>query len=126
MKLVVLLLALATIVHAAPNDAILNRPDVAKSVTDIYQDTFVKRLPFESGLLVRSHSTDFTSGVRGDIFFPFDPDILAVIHTHPDLGYERPSQQDIQTAVKLKIPIYVISLHQTWVVDADGIVRQVL
>jgi hypothetical protein len=116
----------AVSLRAAPSDAVLARYDVANSIKAIYQDTFVKHLPFESALLVRRDSTDFTSGVRGDVFFACDPDIVAVIHTHPDAGYERPSQQDVRMAVRMKVPIYVVSLHETWVAGADGTIRKVL
>ena len=112
---------LAASVYAAPADTILDRPDVVKSIVQIRHDSFGP-LHVEYALLVRIDSVDFVAGSGDNVQFTWDPSILAVIHTHPDAGFEQPSPQDIQMAIKFQRPMYVVSRTQIWVAFPTGIV----
>jgi hypothetical protein len=104
---------------AAPRDAILARPDVVKSIAQIRHDTFGP-LHIEYALLVRQHSTDFVAGSGDGVVFKWDDSIIAVIHTHPDRGFEHPSLQDVKTAVDNHRPVYVVSVSEIWEVSPTG------
>ena len=118
-KLGVMFILVAS-VYAASADTILDRPDVVKSIAQVRHDSFGP-LHIEYALLVRRDSVDFVAGSGDNIQFTWDPEIIAVIHTHPDVGFEQPSPQDIQTAIKFQRPMYVVSRTQIWVAFPTGI-----
>jgi proteasome lid subunit RPN8/RPN11 len=101
------------------------RSDVTKSVIEIHADAFERRIRFEEVLLVRKDSVDFVSGSGDNVQFRWDDSIIAVIHTHPDKGFEKPSLVDIQTAKVHRIPVYVVSESQIWYATAQGQIEQV-
>lgn len=111
------LFAIATFAAPAPN--LLDRPDVVKSIAQIRHDSFGP-LHIEYALLVRPYSTDFVAGAGDNVQFKWADDILAVIHTHPDKGCEKPSPQDIATAKDHGRPVYVVSEKQIWVAMPNG------
>ena len=102
-----------------------HRPDVTKSVITIHAETFERKLRFEEVLLVRKDSVDFVAGSGDNVLFKWDDSIIAVVHTHPDKGFERPSPQDIEEAKTRHVPIYVVSESQIWYSTPDGKVLQV-
>src|ERR1035437_4232151 len=104
---------------------LLGRPDVTKSVIQIHADAFEHRLHFEEALLVRKDSVDFVAGSGDNVQFKWDDSIIAVIHTHPDKGCERPSWQDVSTAVSHHVPVYVVSEFEIWYANSQGQIEQV-
>ena len=112
-RLMIFLLLVAASTWATPPTSILDRPDVVKSIAQIRHDAFGP-LHIEYVLLVRQDSTDFVAGSDDNVQFKPDATVLAIIHTHPDDGYERPSTQDRQMAVKMNIPVYVVSRSEIW------------
>lgn len=100
------------------------RTDVTKSVIQIHSDAFEKHLKFEQCLLVRKMSVDFVSGSGDNVQFKMTLDIQAVIHTHPDKGFEKPSDIDVQTAIRYSIPVYVVSESAIYYVTTQGEIRR--
>ena len=119
MNRVMAFLLLAVSVWAAPSASILNRLDVVKSIAQIRHDTFGP-MHIEYVLLVRKDSVDFVAGSSDSAQFKWDATILAIIHTHPAVGYEQPSARDRLTAVKTNTPVYVVSRLQIWVAWPSG------
>jgi hypothetical protein len=113
--------ALAASVYAASADTILDRPDVVKSIAQARHDSFGPP-HIEYALLVRKDSVDFVAGSGDNVQFTWDPTIITVIHTHPDAGFEQPSPQDLQMAIKFQQPMYVVSRTEIWVALPTGIV----
>lgn len=101
------------------------RPDVTKSVITIHADAFERRLHFEEVLLVRKNSVDFVAGNGDNVQFKWDDSIIAVIHTHPDKGYEKPSPQDVITAISHHVPVYIVSEFEIWYANAQGQIEQI-
>jgi hypothetical protein len=48
-----------------------------------------------------------------------------IVHTHPDRGFEKPSAQDVKTALEHHVPVYVVSESQIWCATVDGQIEQV-
>jgi hypothetical protein len=111
-----LLLATVLVLSCPP---VLQRADVSKAVTEIRRDSFGP-LHIEYALLVTRTGLTFVSGTSEDVTYTLSPDIIAVIHTHPDKGHERPSVQDVKTAHETGVPIYAVSVNQIWVALPDG------
>ena len=116
----------ATHVCAAP-PIILDRPDVRSAVAELRKETFQRgpsNLQIEYAILVRPvtslYSLDWVSGYREDAYFPWDNQIIAVIHTHLNQGMEKPSRIDITEAKMHQTPIYVISASAIWVAEPTG------
>jgi hypothetical protein len=56
----------------------------------------------------------------------FGKDDFAIQHTHPNASSDKPSQNDVEAAKKIKKPIYVTSRTGLWMVrPSDGKVIQV-
>ena len=104
---------------------LLGRPDVTKSVITIHQDAFERHLHIEEVLLVRKDSVDFVSGSGDNVQFKWDDSIIMIVHTHPDRGFEKPSAQDVKTALEHHVPVYVVSESQIWCATAQGEIEQV-
>lgn len=101
------------------------RLDVTKAVIQIHADAFEHRLKFEEALLVRKDCVDFVAGGGDNVQFKFDDGIIAVIHTHLDKGFEKPSVQDVAVAKARHISVYVVSESQIWYATAQGQIGQV-
>lgn len=111
---------------------ILNRADVHAAVDELRREAFTRgkaNLKIEYVVLVRPadspYPLDWIAGSREDVMFPWDNQILAVVHTHLDEGFEQPSTVDIDLAKTHHVPIYVISANQIWMADITGEVRRV-
>lgn len=50
------------------------------------------------------------------------PGTVAIAHTHPSRADKRPSRGDIEQAVRIGLPIYVITRWHLYVVDSSGVV----
>ena len=111
-----LLLAAVLVLSCPP---VLQRADVSKAVTEIRRDSFGP-LHIEYALLVTRTGLTFVSGTSEDVTYTLSPDIIAVIHTHPDKGFEKPSAQDVKTAHDTGVPVYVVSRDQVWVALPTG------
>jgi hypothetical protein len=53
---------------------------------------------------------------------PVPADAVAIAHTHPTAVDPKPSEQDIETARKLRVPVYTVSRSGIWKVAPDGFV----
>lgn len=53
------------------------------------------------------------------------PETVAVAHTHPD-GHPHPSQHDVEEAMRIGLPIYVVSRTAIARVDPTGLVTYVV
>jgi Prokaryotic homologs of the JAB domain len=111
-----LLLAVVLVLSCPP---VLQRADVCKAVAEIKRDSFGP-LHIEYALLVTRTGLTFVSGTSEDVTYTLSPDIIAVIHTHPDKGHERPSAQDVKTAHETGVPVYVVSADQVWAALPNG------
>jgi hypothetical protein len=49
---------------------------------------------------------------------------LAIVHSHPTATSPQPSQGDIDTAKKCRMPNYEVSLYAIWVAEPSGKVRK--
>jgi hypothetical protein len=114
---------IAFLLFSNTNDLLLNRQDVSKAVSDIKCDSFGP-LHIEYALLVTNDDIVFVAGSGEDVRFPIIPGLLAIIHTHPDKGFEKPSAQDIKTAHELCVPVYTISRGQVWEALPSGEIVQ--
>ena len=101
------------------------RPDITKSIITIHAEAFERHMRFEEALLVRKDSVDFVAGSGDNVQFKWENSITAIIHIHPDKGYEKPSTQDIETAKNHHIPVYVVSESQIWFATTKGEIVQV-
>lgn len=104
---------------------ISGRKDVTDGVIQIHHDTFERQLGFEEAVLVRTNDIEIVSGTSAEIDFKWSDDIMAVIHTHPDVGFEKPSPQDVQFAQEHRIPVYVLSRAQIWYATPAGKIEEV-
>jgi len=117
-------LALLTELTSPVSDkGLLSRHDVREAIVTIRADTAKEHI--EVAALVRADGLDYVSGSSGDIDFAWEPGIIAVFHSHPDKGFERPSSVDVRLATGMRIPVYVISVKELWVVRPDGTVEEV-
>jgi hypothetical protein len=125
--LVVLLMVCIAQVFSGEMEEILKRPDVVKSVTALKHDAFDSKLfPYETVLEVLPDSTEFYSGPGLHIQLPPAPkDLIAIIHCHPDAAYPKPSDDDIQTAKTLHVPVFTISRNTIWMTTPDGTSHEV-
>ena len=114
---------------AAPSCAapatILDRPDVRAAIATMRKESFgTRELRIEYVLIVRTPNSpyplDWIAGSREDATFPWDNQIIAIIHTHLDKGFEKPSATDITEAKAHHTPIYVVSASAIWVATAIG------
>src|SRR5262245_58525825 len=52
------------------------------------------------------------------------PNIIALVHTHPDYVDPRPSKQDEAEARKLNVAIFTLARKGIWSVTPDSIIKQ--
>jgi hypothetical protein len=52
-------------------------------------------------------------------------DAVAIVHTHPAVVDPKPSQQDVETARRLRLPVYTVSRGGIWKAVPDGSVVSV-
>lgn len=120
-----ILAALCASVSAAPLPS-FHRVDLDHAVAQIYSEAFIKHIPVEVAILIYADHVEFVSGVKEGAEFRWQAGIIAIAHTHPDRGYEKPSLRDAQTAKEHGIPVLVISRKQIWQVNPDGVMLLVL
>ena len=65
------------------------------------------------------------AGVEGHMKQTVTPDTVLALHTHPDSGSPRPSQDDINAAKKSGHQIYVSSTDGLFGIDSKGNVTQI-
>jgi Prokaryotic homologs of the JAB domain len=51
---------------------------------------------------------------------PVPAGAVAIVHTHPDMVDSKPSEQDVQTARRLGVPVYTVSRTGIWKAVPDG------
>ena len=51
---------------------------------------------------------------------PVPAGAVAIVHTHPSMVDPKPSEQDIATARRLRVPVYTISRSGIWKAVPDG------
>jgi len=51
---------------------------------------------------------------------PVPADAVAIAHTHPAVVNPKPSEQDIETARRLRLPVYTVSRSGIWKAVPDG------
>jgi hypothetical protein len=51
---------------------------------------------------------------------PVPADAVAIAHTHPAVVDPKPSEQDIETARQLRLPVYTVSRSGIWKAAPDG------
>ena len=69
---------------------------------------------FDGGYMARVQRK--TNELR-QVTFTWVPNAIAVVHTHPNRNDPKPSNNDIQLADRLKVPIITITLHGMFVYD---------
>jgi proteasome lid subunit RPN8/RPN11 len=48
------------------------------------------------------------------------PGAVAIVHTHPAVVDPKPSEQDVETARRLRVPVYAVSRSGIWKAVPDG------
>lgn len=90
---------------------------------DVESAAFLRRLPDGTFL---ADPWPFQRGFRKASFTGKVPDdVVAIVHTHPRQN-PRPSLRDQELAMRLAIPIVVLTPESIIVVEADGTVRTVV
>lgn len=51
---------------------------------------------------------------------PVPAGAVAIVHTHPSVVDPKPSEQDIETARRLRVPVYTVSRSGIWKAVPDG------
>lgn len=104
---------------------ILRRHDVAEGIQQIKHDAFGP-LHIETLLEIYPSGVVFVGGTGIDVQPPpAAPDLIAIVHCHPDADYPKPSPQDIATAIDLHVTIYTISRHAIWITVSDGTSKEI-
>lgn len=53
---------------------------------------------------------------------PVPVDAVAIVHTHPAVVDPKPSPKDVETARRLRMPVYAVSRTGIWKADPNGLV----
>lgn len=56
---------------------------------------------------------------------PIPPSVVAIVHTHPAIVDPKPSEQDVETARRLGVPVYTVSRSGIWKAVPEGSVVRV-
>ena len=51
---------------------------------------------------------------------PVPAGVVAIVHTHPSVVNPKPSEQDVETARRLGVPVYTVSRSGIWKAVPDG------
>jgi hypothetical protein len=62
---------------------------------------------------------------HGEVPMPVTPNDTTIVHTHPNMLQDRPSEGDIAAAKKWGHPIYIVSRSGLWMTDGNGNVSNV-
>ena len=107
-------------------DPLLNRQDVQRAITRVWEETRAKSDGTEYCFTVENQNIVFYTGKPYSCTMDVSGDMDATFHTHPTESAEQPSALDREDAERIGIPFYVISKRAIWVAMPDGTAHLVL
>jgi hypothetical protein len=111
------------------HDHTLTLGSVDQPLPDHYTDEHLKAdldaaRKFAASMAVSKAQSAGMEGPQRDKI-AYGPTDFAIQHTHPNASSDKPSANDVESAKKLKKPIYVTSRTGLWMASPDGKVTQV-
>ena len=126
---VVVVLVLTAV--APCQESLLPPPPIVECINNLYQEHgIVLMSSLHEEFSFTYNNTDGCSPAHSDYEFNHNHvtiwgNTAGIVHTHPRDTSPRPSDGDVQTARLAKVPNYVLSAMELWVVLPDGSTHRV-